>query len=393
MVNDGQPWQIALSDLDFGPEEEAAALSVLRSKWLTMGPVVQAFEEEFAARTGTAHAIAVSNGTDALLLAYLALGIGPGDEILQPAVNFVAAANTAVRIGARPVFCDIAGLDDPTLDPTDLERRITPASRAVVVMHYGGAPGRMREIQAICRRRGLALIEDACHGIGGSWQGRKMGALGDVAAFSFFSNKNLATGEGGMLTTDRDDLAAALRLLRSHGMTALTWDRHRGHAASYDVVRHGLNCRMDELHAALGREQLKKLERNNTRRRALAREYHRLAAGEFAALRGRGWSLPPLGVAGEEAAHHLLVALAPDPAARGRAMARLKARGIQTSIHYPFIPGFTAFRDADPGRQQETAGALGMSEAFCDRVLTLPLHPLLSLDDVRRVVSALAEAE
>lgn len=382
-------WRIELSDLDYGPEEEEAVLRVLRSKWLSMGAVTQAFEAAFAAEIGVKHAVAVSNGTDAILLAYLALGLGPGDEILQPAVNFVAAANTAIRIGARPVFTDVCALDEPTLNPAELERRLTPATRAVLVMHYGGAPCRMREIQAFCRARGLFLIEDACHGVGGGYAGRKMGALGDVAAFSFFSNKNLPVGEGGMLTTDSDELAARLRALRSHGMTTLTWDRHRGHAATYDVTLHGLNCRIDELRAALGLEQLKKLERHNRRRRELARHYHRLLGGEFGALLRRGWLAPPLGVEGEEAAHHLMVMVAPDEAARNRAHAHLKERRIQASIHYPFIPDFTAFRasGAVQGAPRPTA------EAFCARVLTLPMHPLLSEADVEAVLAALAESE
>ncbi|MEN6626287.1 MAG: DegT/DnrJ/EryC1/StrS family aminotransferase [Candidatus Sumerlaeia bacterium] len=375
-------WKIALSDLDYGREEEEAALAVLRSKWLTMGAVALAFEEEFAAEIGVRHAIAVSNGTDALLLSYLALGIGAGDEIVQPAVNFVAAANMAVRAGARPVFADICSLEEPTIDPAAAAACITPRTRAVVVMHYGGAPCRMNELSEICKDRGVALIEDACHGVGGSGHGRKMGAWGDAAAFSFFSNKNLAVGEGGMIATDRDDLAAALRSLRSHGMTTLTWDRHRGHASTYDVARHGLNCRIDEIRSALGREQLKKLGRNNARRRELARQYHR--ALNETALVARGWIFPRLGIDADEAAHHLMTAVAPDGQTRGEAMDRLKNAGIQTSIHYPFIPGFTAFETTPCDR-----AALANSNAFCDRVLTLPLHPLMSLEDVQTVVAEL----
>jgi dTDP-4-amino-4,6-dideoxygalactose transaminase len=214
-----------------------------------------------------------------------------------------------------------------------------------------------------------------------------MGAWGDVASFSFFSNKNMATGEGGMLTTNREDLEGRLRLMRSHGMTTLSWDRHRGHASSYDVVHHGLNARMDEIRAAIGREQLKKLGRNNQRRRALAVEYHRLFKGEFARLPERGWTLPELGLGSGEAAHHLMVVVAPGAELRDLAMIRLRERGIQTSIHYPFIPGLTAFSRPGVGREGST---LERSREFCGRVLTLPLHPLMNPEDVRAVVSALA---
>lgn len=379
------PWKIALSDLDYGREEEEAALAVLRSKWLTMGAVTKRFEEEFAQEIGVKHAIAVTNGTDALMLSYLALGIGPGDEIIQPAVNFVAAANMTVHIGARPVFADICSLNEPTIDPAEIEKAMTDRTRAVVVMHYGGVACRMDRIAEICKTRGIALIEDACHGVGGSGFGRKMGAWGDAAAFSFFSNKNLAVGEGGMVTTDRDDLAEKLRGLRSHGMTTLTWDRHRGHASTYDVARNGLNCRIDELRSALGREQLKKLGRNNDRRRALAREYHRLL--NATSLASQGWVFPQLGIDSNDSAHHLMVAVAPDTETRAAAMARLKEAGIQTSIHYPFIPEFTAFRETVSSEAREK---LPKSEAFCARELTLPLHPLMTAQDAATVVETLS---
>ncbi len=379
------PWKIALSDLDYGREEEEAALAVLRSKWLTMGAVTKRFEEEFAQEIGVKHAIAVTNGTDALMLSYLALGIGPGDEIIQPAVNFVAAANMTVHIVARPVFADICSLNEPTIDPAEIEKAMTDRTRAVAVMHYGGVACRMDRIAEICKTRGIALIEDACHGVGGSGFGRKMGAWGDAAAFSFFSNKNLAVGEGGMVTTDRDDLAEKLRGLRSHGMTTLTWDRHRGHASTYDVARNGLNCRIDELRSALGREQLKKLGRNNDRRRALAREYHRLL--NATSLASQGWVFPQLGIDSNDSVHHLMVAVAPDTETRAAAMARLKEAGIQTSIHYPFIPDFTAFRETVNADARER---LQKSKAFCARELTLPLHPLMTAQDAATVVKTLS---
>ncbi|MBA4062720.1 MAG: DegT/DnrJ/EryC1/StrS aminotransferase [Isosphaera sp.] len=380
-------WRIPLSNLDYGPEEEAAVLRVLRSKWLSMGPEVQAFERQFAELTGARHAFAVSNGTAAIHLAYLALGLGPGDEIVQPAVNFVASANMTVAVGAAPVLADIVSLDEPTIDPAEVERRLTPRTRAVVVMHYGGYLCRMPELVDLCRARGVALIEDACHAVGARYadprgrapHGRAVGALGDVACFSFFSNKNLVTGEGGVVTTDRDDLADRLRRLRSHGMTTLTWDRDRGHASSYDVVCHGYNYRFDELRAALGACQLAKLGRNNRRRAELAAAYRRGLAGL------PGWVLPFDGHAAGSA-HHLMVAVAPDPDARARTAAALKEAGIQTSLHYPCVADFEAFR-AVP------AAGIDRSRAFATRVITLPLFPGLTeaqVEDVCRVVRAQA---
>ena len=188
----------------------------------------------------------------------IALGIGPGDVVIQPAVNFVAAANMTIAVGAIPVFADICSLSEPTISPVSIKdilhalssKRYASGSiehakrpKAVIVMHYGGYPCRMDEIKEICNQNNLVLIEDACHGVGGRcvFKGisQFLGTVGDVGCFSFFSNKNLVTGEGGMITTNRDDIAEKVRLLRSHGMTSLTWDRHQGQAATYDVIAHG----------------------------------------------------------------------------------------------------------------------------------------------------------
>ena len=362
--------RIPLSDLAYGVEEEEAVARVLRSRWLTTGPEVEAFEAEFAAYLGVKHAIAVSSGTAALHLAYLGLGLGPGDEVIQPALNFVAAANLTAAVGATPVFADIISSDEPTLDPALLERALTPATAAVVVMHYGGYLSRMAEIMEICSARGVPVIEDACHAVGAHFGDRRAGALGRVGCFSFFSNKNLAVGEGGMLVTDDPALAADVRLLRSHGMTTMTWQRHRGHASSYDVLRHGFNYRSDEIRAALGRAQLAKLDSNNARRRLLAELYR-------ARLEGlEGWAVPFADHVGDSA-HHLMVVLAPDPQTRDSTVSRLNHAGVQTSLHYPCITGFAAFAGS--------AHVVPRSEDFTRRAITLPLHPGLSAAEVEEI--------
>jgi dTDP-4-amino-4,6-dideoxygalactose transaminase len=378
--------RIPLSDIDYGPEEEAAVLRVLRSKWLSMGPEVEAFEREMAEVLGVAHAFAVANGTAALHLALLALNVGTGDEVVQPAVNFVAAANATVATGARPVFADILGLAEPTVDPAHVDRCLTPRTKAVIVMHYGGYPCRMAEIEACCRSSGAMVIEDACHAIGARYRDPRhpagsatmTGVIGDVGCFSFFSNKNLAVGEGGLVVTRRADVAERLRLLRSHGMTTLTWDRHRGHAKSYDVTVHGHNYRLDELRAALGRCQLAKLERNNARRHELVARYRR-AIGEIP-----GWTIPFSHYSGDSA-HHLMVVVAPDAHTRNDACERLLQAGIQTSRHYPCIADFQAF-------QRFGAVSLEESRAFAARVITLPLFPTMAPADVDHVAGALRSA-
>jgi dTDP-4-amino-4,6-dideoxygalactose transaminase len=376
-------WRIPLSDLDYGEAERSAALRILGSKWLSMGPEVEAFESDFAAYVGVRHAIAVANGTAALHLAYLALGLGGGDEIVQPAINFVAAANMSLAVGATPVFADVVALTEPTLDPRSVEELLTERTRAVIVMHYGGYFCRMADLQDLCRRRGLALIEDACHAVGGRYidehgripNGKRAGAISDVATFSFFSNKNLAVGEGGMVTTDRDDVAAKLRRLRSHGMTTLTWDRHRGHANSYDVSEPGFNYRIDELRAALGRCQLAKLDANNARRREFVDAYRRRLTDL------PGWVIPFERHASESAAH-LMVAVAPDPDTRDLTRKLLRDAGIQTSLHYPCVPDFGAFA-------RRAAGPVEQSRSFARRAITLPLYPTMTISQVEAVCSVI----
>lgn len=395
-------WKIALSVPQLGPEETAAVQRVLASTWLTMGEETQAFEGEFARFLGVQHAIACASGTAALHLAMLALGIGPGSRVIQPAVNFVAAANMTMACGATPVFADILGLDEPTLSPRELaaclaapaEAGATAASvpTALILMHYGGYPCRMDEILDLCGARGVPVIEDACHSPGGHFQGtkartRRLGSLGEIGCFSFFSNKNLATGEGGMVVTDRDDLAATIRSLRSHGMTSLTWDRDRGHAATYDVTAHGFNYRIDELRSAIGREQLRKLAAGNQRRRDLTRAYWEA----LATLEERGWVLPFRSRfadgALEQSACHLVTLVAPDPVIRWQAADRLRAGGIQSSLHYPLVPGLSAFAS------QASPHPLPLATAYAARTLTLPLYPALSTEQVAEVTRILVECQ
>lgn len=378
-------WLIPLSGLEYDHAENEAVLRVLASQWLSMGAEVEAFEREFAALLGTPHALAVANGTAALHLAYLALDIGPGDEVIQPAINFVAAANMTLGVGATPVFADIAGLDAPVIDPEDIERRITSRTKAVLVMYYGGLVTHAAEIRALCRKHNLLLVEDACHAAGARYfdadgrepNGEMAGAIGDVSCFSFFSNKNIATGEGGALATRSDEIAHKLRRLRSHGMTTMTWDRHKGHAHTYDVVLNGFNYRMDELHAALGRAQLRKLMPGNEKRRALTRLYRQRLQGLV------GWTLPFQNYQSESSGH-LMVAVAPNNDLRNRARAALQEKRIQTSLHYPCVPDFTAFKAV-------AASGLERARAYADRAMTLPLWPSMTPEQVELVCAALKD--
>ena len=297
-------WRVPLADLDYDQHEEEAVVRVLRSKWITMGAITQEFEAQFSKMVGARYAIAVSNATEALHLACLALGIGPGDEVIAPSLSFVATSNAILYTGADVRFADVIGTKELTIDPDGIAKHISPKTKAIIVMHYGGFPCRMKEILALAERFNLVVIEDAAHAPGASLDGIAMGTWGTIGCFSFFSNKNLATGEGGMLVTDRDDVAEKVRLLRSHGMTSLSYDRHRGHAHSYDVIDLGFNYRIDEIRSALGLEQLKKLAANNHRRKICTERYwHKLNSSRV--------GLPFNDVAGSPS-YHLLPIMLPD---------------------------------------------------------------------------------
>lgn len=362
-------WTIPLSDIDIADAEIAAVEKVLRSKWLSMGAVTQEFEESFARFLNVKHAFAVTNATAALHLAHMALGLGEGDEVIMPSLSFVATANATLYAGARPVFSEIQSSSDLNISPEDIARRITPRTRAITVVHYGGYVCDMPKTLALAARHGLAVIEDVSHAPGATLNGQKAGTFGDVACFSFFSNKNLTTGEGGMIVTNRDDLAEKIRLMRSHGMTSLTWDRHHGHAHTYDVVTLGYNYRIDEMRSALGLVQLASLGARNTERQLVVNHYRSKLSDV------RGISVPFAHV--PSGSHYIFPILLDDPDRRPEFMRKLKEDGIQTSIHYPPIHLFEYYRQ----RFGYAPGDLPLTEAVCAREVTLPLYP--SIDESR----------
>jgi dTDP-4-amino-4,6-dideoxygalactose transaminase len=373
-------WVVPLSDVHAGQELQEAVLAAVRSGWWSAGPRVAEFERAFADLCRTRHAIAVANGTAALHLALLAVGCGPGDEVVIPSLNFVAGANAIGHIGASAVFCDICGDDDLTLDPRDVEAAISPATKAIVVMHYGGHPCRMDEILDIADRRGITVIEDAAHAPGATLAGRPCGAMGAIGCFSFFSNKNIPMGEGGMVVTDGDELERRMRLLRSHGMTTLSWERHKGHATTYDVLLQGFNFRMDDLRAAMGLAQLPRLRDANAARGRIVGSYRQALHG----FRGIRMPFPPR--IGTVPAHHLAVILLPPGTRRHEVRAVLAAAGIQSSVHYP--PTHRVSWDPARGRRRP----LPRTDAVSERLLTLPLYPHMDDAAVLAVIDAVTEA-
>jgi dTDP-4-amino-4,6-dideoxygalactose transaminase len=371
-------WRVPLADLDFDRAEDSAVLDVLHHRWLTMGAVTQEFEAAFADFLGVEHTFALSNATVALHLSCLALGIGLGDQVIAPSLSFVATTNAVLYTGAEVRFADILGDAELNISPGEIESQITGKTKAIIVMHYAGYPCRMREIMEIAQRHDLAVIEDAAHAPGAQLDGRPMGTWGDTGCFSFFSNKNLSTGEGGMLVTNRDDIAERVRHLRSHGMTSLTWDRHQGHAYSYDVVDLGYNYRIDEIRAALGLVQLSKLVENNHRRKHITETY-------WQAFSDLGIGLPFWDTAGESA-YHIFPILLPDGIDRKGFMDQLCHAGIQTSIHYPPIHQFSYYR------QRYGDIRLPKTESAAKRQVTLPLYPTMGDEQINLVISTVQEA-
>ena len=366
-------WRVPLTDVVVPEEDIEAVAAVYRSGWLSMGPQTAAFEEAFAAYTGARHALAVSSGTAALHLMCLAIGLGPGDEVIVPSLTFVATANAIAYTGARTVFADIAGVQEPWLSAASAEAALTPRTRAVLAVHYGGHAGEAAALRSLTRRHGLILLEDAAHAAGSRSAGKHLGTLGLAGAFSFFPNKNLGIGEGGVLVTDDDDVAARARLLRSHGMTTLTWDRYRGHASAYDVVALGFNYRIDEPRAALARERLLRLDAENRRRARLAARYRAALEGHVA--------LPAAPADGLESSHHLFTIVVEPGADRDGIRAQLAAAGIETSVHYPPVHGFAIYRDGAP--------ELPLTDDYARRTISLPIYAHMTDDQQDLVVDAL----
>jgi len=371
-------YTIPLFDLNFDAAEEQAALEVLRSRWISTGPKTAEFERMFAEMLGVPHAVAVANCTCALHLALLLVGVGPGDEVIVPSLTFVATVNAIRYVGARPVFCDIISAEDLTVDPAMMRQLVTPRTKAIMVMHYAGFPCRMGEIMALAQEHNLAVVEDACHGPLSEYNGKKLGTIGAVGCFSFFSNKNISTGEGGMLVTGDAGYAARARLLRSHGMTTLSYERAKGHATSYDVVEPGYNYRMDDIRAAIGIAQLGKLRRDIARRAEVRRWYEEALGGVDEVI------VPFAGRGGVVSNYIFPIVLRESTAAQRDAVReRLHAAGIQTSVHYPAVHRFSSYR--------QYGAALPMTERVADTLITLPMYAGLNCDDVRYVARMIRE--
>ena len=371
-------WRVPLADVIVTDDDISAVAETYRSGWLSMGPRTQEFEAAFAEYVDTPHAIAVSNGTAALHLLALAAGIGPGDEVIVPSLTFVATANAIAYTGATPVFADIVSATEPWLDPTSVEERIGPKTKAILHVAYGGHPSTTVELAQLAKTHGLLFLEDAAHALGGRAGQQALGTFGVAGAFSFFSNKNLAVGEGGMIACSDDEMAARMRLLRSHGMTTLSWDRHRGHATGYDVVALGHNYRIDEARCALALRRLARLDDENAERARIDLLYRELLAD---VPRVRPALVPTTTGA---PAHHLFTVVFDPEINRDEVRGVLNDAGVQTSMHYPPAHHFTIY-----AAQQ---ASLPVTDAYAASTVTLPMYAHLSDEQVELVVSTLRGA-
>ena len=357
------PPLIRLAGPDIGPEEQTAVLDVLSTPVLTNGPFTRRFEQAFAARHQVSEAVAFCNGSVALAAIHLALGVGPGDEVIVPSLTFISSATTVAHVGATPVFADVVP-DTLTLDPADVATRLTDRTTAIVAVHYGGQPADMDELATIAADAGVALVEDAAQAHGSSYRGRPVGSLGRAAMFSFTATKNITTGEGGVVTTDDVELAQQLRLLRNHGQTELY--RH-------DVV--GFNWRITEMQAAMGVAQVGKLDRILDRKRRNA-----------AWMTDRLSSVPGVGppVTRSDRDHVFMLYTLTLDRRRDDVLHSLNEAGIESRVYFPAAHLQPIFRGQ--------GSRLPVTEELCRRIVSIPMHSRLTSEELERISTAVEEA-
>lgn len=371
--------KIPLFDLNYDEREQQAVVDTIASKWISSGPKCEEFQEKFKTMLNARFAYAVSNCTAALHLALLGLNIGFDDEVIVPSMTFVATANVIKYVGASPVFCDIIGNDDITIDANEIEKLITPKTKAIIVMHYGGFACHMNEIMRIAKKNHLYVIEDACHGPLSEYEGKKLGTIGDVGCFSFFSNKNMSTGEGGMIITNHEEIADRIKLLRSHGMTTSSYDRANGHSTKYNVIELGYNYRMDDIHAALGVVQLDKLQNDLIKREEIRKKYiEQLSECSQIVLPFKNYT--------EFASNYIMpiVLAESNDIERDKVRMLLSEKGIQTSVHYPAIHRFSIYKDSKTGKLNNT-------EYVADCEITIPMYSKLTDNEITYICDSIKE--
>ena len=381
-INGGTP--VRASFLPYGrqsveEEDIQAVVDVLRSDWLTTGPKVGEFEEVFAARVGAAHAVSFSSGTAALHAAAFAAGLKPGDEAITTPLTFAATANCVLYQGATPVFTDVRR-DTLNIDPEQIEQKISEKTRAVIPVDYSGHPAEWTPILEMARRRGVVVIEDACHALGAEYGGRPVGSIADMTVFSFHPVKHITTGEGGMVTTNDAKFAETLRRFRNHGISSDARQRQSAGQWHYEMVLLGFNYRLPDIVCALGVQQLKRLNANLARRREIAARY-------TAAFREVPGVIPPAVQAEVNPAWHLYpirLQLNQLSAGRGEIFRALRAENIGVNVHYIPVHLHPYYRD----RFGYMGGEFPVAEDAYERLISLPMFHAMSDGDVEDVIHA-----
>lgn len=372
-------YSIPLFKLNYDEREENAVLETLRSRWISTGPKCLELEELFSRMFEVKHAISLSNCTNALHLALKVLDIKAGDEVICPSLTFVASVNAIRYVDAVPVFCDITSNTDLNIDPQKIEELITEKTKAILVVHVGGFSCEMDSIILLAKKYNLKIIEDACHAPLSEYKGKKLGTIGDIGCFSFFSNKNISTGEGGMIVTNNDNFASQIKLLKSHGMTTMSYQRAIGHSTSYDVVALGYNYRLDDIHATLAIVQLNKLKEDLIQREKNRKVY-------ISYLKDIPAIHIPFLENTEFTSNYIMpiVLKASDEARRDRVREYLHSKGIQTSVHYPAIHKFSIYKDYSK--------SLPITEYVTDNEITLPIYSSITVEEMKYISESLREA-
>lgn len=373
---------LAFCKATLSDEEVSAVAKVIESGWLTTGPNVAAFENEFKAYVGSKYAIALNSCTGGLHCALLAAGVQPGDEVITTALTFVATGHVIIWAGAKPVLVDI----DPktyNIDPDKIEKAITPKTKAIIPVHFAGLPCDMTAILAIARKHNIPVIEDAAHAVGSEYKGKKVGVLGDVTAFSFYPTKNMTSGEGGMITTDNEEMAERIRKFAFFGINKEVWERYgKKQSWQYDIVLPGFKYNMSDIHAAIGRVQLRKLDEFNRQRSAMAQMFKtRLSC------LGDCISFPPEMPETRHNWHLFPILVNQAGKTREGLIEFLHQRNIGSSVHFIPLHLFSYYQKAFGYKK----GDFPATEKIFERIVSIPLYPSLSQGDVERVIAAICE--
>lgn len=361
-----------------GEEEIQSVVETLRSGWLTTGPKTKEFERQFAERVGATHAIAVNSATAALTLALEATGIQPGDEVIVPSLTFASTGEIVIHLGGIPVLADCR-VDTLNLDPAGIESKITDRTRAIIPVHYGGQPCDMNEIHELAQRHNLAVIEDAAHAIPAAYRGRTVGSISPTTCFSFYANKTMTTGEGGMITTCDDQLAERMRIMSLHGISKDAWKRFSAEGSwYYEITAPGFKMNMTDIAASLGLHQMRRADGFWERRQEIAQQYNH-------AFNGRS-DIRVLHVEPhvQMSWHLYVIRLVPEKLSidRNTMIQELNEAGIGTSVHYMPLHMHPYYRERF-GYQPDD---LPTARAAYEQMISLPIYPAMTEDDVRHVI-------